>query len=54
MPSTKTNGWRLFVLEKELVINTPPPALANAVFNGTGVNIRTLPITSEKIAMGML
>jgi CO/xanthine dehydrogenase Mo-binding subunit len=38
----------------ELVINTPPPALANAVFNGTGVNIRTLPITSEKIVMGML
>lgn len=38
----------------ELVINTPSPALANAVYNGTSVNIRTLPITSEKILMGML
>ena len=38
----------------ELVINTPCPALANAVYNATKVNIRTLPITSEKIVMGML
>jgi len=38
----------------ELVINTPSPALANAVYNATGVNVRTLPITSEKIAMGLL
>ena len=38
----------------EIVINTPSPAIANAVFNATGVNVRTLPITAEKIAMGML
>ncbi len=38
----------------ELVINTPAPAIANAVFNATNVNIRNLPITSEKIVMGML
>ncbi|OOM81077.1 molybdopterin cofactor-binding domain-containing protein [Clostridium sp. BL-8] len=38
----------------EIVINTPSPALANAVYNATKVNIRTLPITAEKIAMGML
>lgn len=38
----------------ELVINTPSPALANAVYNATRVNIRTLPITSEKIIMGMM
>lgn len=38
----------------ELVINTPPPAIANAVYNATKVNIRNLPITSEKIMMGML
>lgn len=38
----------------ELVINTPAPAIANAVFNATNVNIRSLPITSEKIVMGML
>ena len=33
----------------EIVINTPSPAIANAVANGTGVRIRELPITSEKI-----
>ena len=38
----------------EIVINTPAPALANAVYNGTKVNIRTLPITAEKIVMGMI
>lgn len=38
----------------ELVINTPAPAIANAVYNATKVNIRNLPITSEKIVMGML
>ena len=35
----------------EIVINTPSPALAHAVYNATKVNIRTLPITAEKIAM---
>lgn len=38
----------------ELVINTPCPALAHAVYNGTGINIRELPITSEKIIMGLM
>jgi len=38
----------------EIVINTPPPAIANAVYNATKVNIRTLPITAEKIVMGIL
>ncbi|MBK5241666.1 molybdopterin cofactor-binding domain-containing protein [Clostridium sp.] len=38
----------------EIVINTASPSLANAVYNATGVNIRTLPITAEKIVMGML
>ncbi len=33
----------------EIVINTPSPAIANAVANATGVRIRELPITSEKI-----
>ena len=37
----------------ELVINTPSPAIADAVYNGTGVRIRTLPITAEKIIMGL-
>lgn len=38
----------------EVVINTPSPALAHAVYNGTGVAVRTLPITPEKIVTGML
>lgn len=35
----------------EIVINTPSPALAHAIYNATGVWFRELPITSEKIAM---
>lgn len=38
----------------EVVINTPPPAIAHAVFNATGVWHRELPITPEKILMGIL
>ena len=38
----------------ELVIDTPCPAIANAVYNATGVRVRELPITPEKIAMGIL
>lgn len=38
----------------EIVINTPSPAIANAVYHATKVMVRDLPITSEKIAMGML
>lgn len=37
----------------EVVIHTPPPAIANAVYNATGVYIRDLPITWEKVYMGM-
>lgn len=37
----------------EVVINTPPPALAHAIYNATGVWHRTLPITPEKIRMGL-
>lgn len=37
----------------EIVINTPSPAIANAVYNATGVRIRELPITAEKVFMGM-
>ena len=35
----------------EVVINTPAPALAHAIYNATGVWHRTLPITPEKILM---
>ena len=38
----------------ELVIDTPCPAIADAVYNASGVRVRELPITSEKVAMGIL
>ncbi len=38
----------------EIVINTPAPALAAAIYNASKVNLRTLPMTSENILMGML
>lgn len=38
----------------EVVINTPSPAIAQAIYNATGVYHRTLPITSEKVMMGIL
>ena len=38
----------------EVVINTPSPAIAHAIFNATGVWHRELPITPEKVLMGMM
>ena len=38
----------------EIVINTPAPALAHAIYRATGVWHRELPITPEKILMGMM
>jgi CO/xanthine dehydrogenase Mo-binding subunit len=37
----------------EVGVNTPPAAIANAVYNATGVRITRLPITSEDILMGL-
>ena len=37
----------------EIVINTPSPAIANAVYNAVGVRVRELPITAEKVFWGM-
>ncbi|MEE0800595.1 MAG: molybdopterin cofactor-binding domain-containing protein [Gemmiger sp.] len=37
----------------EIVINTPSPAIAHAVARASGVWCRTLPITPEKVLMGM-
>ena len=36
----------------EIVINTPAPALAHAIYRATGVWHRELPITAEQIALG--
>jgi CO/xanthine dehydrogenase Mo-binding subunit len=38
----------------EIVINTPSPAIAHAIYNATGVWHRELPITPEKILKGIL
>lgn len=37
----------------EIVINTPAPAIAHAIYRATGVWHRELPITPEKIAMSI-
>lgn len=37
----------------EVVINTPAPAIAEAVYNGTGLRFRSMPITAEKVFMGL-
>jgi CO/xanthine dehydrogenase Mo-binding subunit len=37
----------------EVVINTPPAAIAHAVYNAVGVTVTKLPITPEKIFMAM-
>lgn len=37
----------------EVVINTPPPAIAHAVYNAVGVSVTHLPITPEKVYQGL-
>lgn len=37
----------------EVVINTPAPALAEAVYNATGIRFRSMPMTAEKVFMGL-
>lgn len=37
----------------EIVINTPAPAIADAVYNAVGVRVCDLPITPEKVLRGM-
>lgn len=37
----------------EIVINTPAPAIADAVYNAVGVRVTDLPITPEKVFEGM-
>ena len=37
----------------EIVINTPSPAIAHAIYNATGVWHRELPITPEKVLRGI-
>ncbi|AQS59174.1 xanthine dehydrogenase family protein molybdopterin-binding subunit [Desulforamulus ferrireducens] len=37
----------------EVVINTPAPAIAHAVYNAVGVRVTKLPITPEKVFQGL-
>lgn len=37
----------------EIVINTPAPAIAQAIYHATGLRFTELPITPEKIVMGL-
>lgn len=37
----------------EIGIDTPPAAIANAVYHATGVRIKDLPITPEKVLMAL-
>lgn len=38
----------------EVVANTPAPAIVEAVYNATGVRITSLPVTPEKVFMGLV
>lgn len=38
----------------ELVINTPSPAIVDAIYNATGLWFDTLPVRAEDIALGLL
>ncbi len=38
----------------EVVANTPPPAIVNAVYNAVGVQVHHLPVTAEKVFLEML
>lgn len=54
VPSFEPTGPKGAKSIGEVVINTPPPAIAHAVANATGVFIRDLPITPEKILLGRI
>jgi putative selenate reductase molybdopterin-binding subunit len=38
----------------EIPMNGPAPAVANALYDATGVRIRTLPLNSEKVLNAIL
>ena len=38
----------------EVVVNTPSPAIENAIYNGLGINLNTLPMTPEKVFMAIM
>lgn len=54
VPSYEPSGPKGAKSIGEVVINTPPPAIANAIANATGVRVKSLPIRPEDICMGIL
>lgn len=52
-PSYEPNGPFGAKSIGEVVINTPGPAIAHAVYNAVGVWMRELPITAEKVYMAL-
>ena len=52
-PSYEPNGPFGAKSIGEIVINTPGPAIAHAVYNAVGVWMRELPITAEKVYMAL-
>ncbi len=53
MPSYEPNGPFGAKSIGEIVINTPGPAIAHAVYNAAGLRLTELPITAEAIYMGL-
>lgn len=52
-PSYEPNGPFGAKSIGEIVINTPAPAIANAIYHATGLRFRNLPITAEQIYFGL-
>ena len=52
-PSYEPNGPFGAKSIGEIVINTPAPAIADAVYHACGVRIKELPITAEKVYCAM-
>lgn len=52
-PSYEPNGPFGAKSIGEIVINTPAPAIAHAVYNAVGVRFTELPITAEKVYMAL-
>lgn len=52
-PSYEPNGPFGAKSIGEIVINTPGPAIAHAVYNATGIRFTELPITAEKVYMAL-
>ena len=52
-PSYEPNGPFGAKSIGEIVINTPSPAIADAVYNAVGVRFTYLPITAEKVYMAL-